>query len=165
MNRKALSVDDYKKAMRQLAFPVVVITTSDGKQMRGVTIGSLTSLSVDPPTLCFNLTTPSKMFEVIENATLFAVNMLAVEQKEVSNWFANPTVSSDEQMKKFPIILSDDGLPLIEGSSGYVICEITDRFLHSDHTVFFGKAIEWREGTGEPLVYFGGQYRELGKEL
>jgi len=165
MSRDFISIEDYKLAMRQLAFPVVVITAAKGEEVRGVTIGSLTSVSVDPPTLCFNLTTPSRMYDLIKDVDLFAVNMLGADQKELSNWFANPEMDSEGQLDKFPYELSEDGLPLLEGASGYVTCEITDRFLHLDHTVIFGKAISWIEGTGDPLVYFGGKYRRLGEEL
>ena len=64
------------------------------------------------------------------------------------------------------IVLSGKtGLPLLPNALISFECEAYDRHDGGDHEIFVGRVVELHENQakrGQPLVFFGGQYRRLG---
>ena len=56
----------------------------------GFTANSFASVSLDPPLLLVCLAKTSRNYALMTGAAGFAVNILAEDQKEVSNTFARP---------------------------------------------------------------------------
>lgn len=79
--------DNLRVAFRNVAQPVVIITGSrhsdrlDDHFSRGITVSSLTSLSLDPPRVVFNVKMPSRAFEVMEAE--FVVHMLKFTEAHI----------------------------------------------------------------------------------
>ena len=92
----------------------------------------------------------------------FVVNVLRENQGAVSDHFASPKLSSEEQFTGY-------SYPEIEGCLGYLHCKVVDQTSQGTHTVFFGEAerIELGEGAAEakPLVFCGRQYWGLGETV
>lgn len=70
----------YRDVMGLHSQPVMILTTncnSEGHEPRGLTLSSVTSLSLKPePLLCFNLQVPSRTSQVLHDREVFALNML-----------------------------------------------------------------------------------------
>ena len=69
----------YKQAMTKLSASATVITTTSrtGTEPRGLTVSSLTSLSLNPtPLVSFNLQLPSRTSEILHERNVFAVNVV-----------------------------------------------------------------------------------------
>lgn len=78
----------FRGAMRKLAGAVSVITVGQGDERTGLTATSVTSLSVEPPTLliCVNRATSSVVPLLKERA--FAINVLRPHHEPVADRFA-----------------------------------------------------------------------------
>ncbi|RSR12238.1 flavin reductase, partial [Acinetobacter baumannii] len=71
---------------------VTVVTTckEDGTPL-GFTANSFASVSLDPALLLVSIAKTSSNYHNFANTTHFAINILAEEQKDVSNTFARPS--------------------------------------------------------------------------
>src|SRR5436190_23191652 len=78
----------YKHVMRQWASGVTVITTLSGEKLIGVTASAFNSVSADPPLVLVCLNRKLYTHRVIEDAGVFAVNILSAGQVEIGKVFA-----------------------------------------------------------------------------
>ena len=79
----------FRDTLGRMPTGVTVITTTarDG-EMHGVTIGSFSSLSLEPPLVLFCLDKEANCREAFLDSTCFAVNVLAEDQSALSSIFA-----------------------------------------------------------------------------
>ncbi len=81
----------FRRALGNFATGVTVVTaaTANGRKV-GVTANSFNSVSLDPPLVLWSIDKRSNSHEVFEEASHFAVNVLAADQIDLSNNFARP---------------------------------------------------------------------------
>src|SRR3978361_1928627 len=82
-----LSSGDFRSAMRHLAGGVSVITVGRGKDITGMTVTSVSSLSVDPPTLLVRTHRESSSWPLLKRHGFFGVNILTADQLDVAERF------------------------------------------------------------------------------
>ena len=75
-----VSSGDFRSAMRHLAGGVSVITVGLAKDITGMTVTSVSSLSVDPPTLIVSINRESSSWPLLKRHGTFGVNILAADQ-------------------------------------------------------------------------------------
>src|SRR5690606_6978914 len=156
-----------RRAMRQTAAPVVVVTAEVGGEPRGATIGSFTSVSLDPPLVSFNVTRGTQLHRALCQADRFAVHLLGAEHAALAAHFAVPDLPGEAQFAPFPHRRFDDGRPpLIEGTLGVLVCRAESRFAAGDHSIFLGRVEAVLPGRdGPPLLYHRQTYRGVGEEV
>ena len=153
-----------REAMRLLASPVVVVTAEADGEPRGATIGSFTSVSLEPPLVSFNVTRDTRLHHILLRAEHFAVHVLAEDQAEMATHFARPDLDGFEQLASVPHSRGESRPPLIEGMLGVLVCRPESRFAAGDHSLFVGSVVEVLPGRdGAPLVYHKGRYRGVGE--
>jgi flavin reductase (DIM6/NTAB) family NADH-FMN oxidoreductase RutF len=86
--------DAFRAVMRRVPSPVVVVTAQGPREARGITIGSFTSLALDPPLVSFNVGCGARMHEVMEACDRFAVHVLGEEQTHLPNRCPSPSPRS-----------------------------------------------------------------------
>ncbi|MGZ4383893.1 MAG: flavin reductase family protein, partial [Gaiellaceae bacterium] len=62
----AVTGDDLRAAMRQLASGIAVLTVGDGQDELGITVGSVVSLSLSPPLVAVSIGLQSPAHELME---------------------------------------------------------------------------------------------------
>src|SRR5205085_11570719 len=125
----------------------------------GLTVGSLGSLSPDPPLAGISIGKDSSSHEPIRRAGGWAASLLSGEQTDVAQHFARSGIP--------PLALwvganVRDGRrgPLVEGALGWLECRTTSEHDAGDHTIFVGEVESIELGAGGPgLVYRGGTFR------
>src|SRR3569623_3677921 len=80
---------DFRSALGTYATGVTIITAAapDGKPY-GLTCNSFASVSLNPPLVLWSLVVYSTSMTVVQNASHFAVNVLAESQQALANKFA-----------------------------------------------------------------------------
>ena len=144
-----------RRTMGRFATGVAVVTTNLDGEMHGMTVNSLTSVSLDPPKLlvCFNK--GARTEQCIESSGYFAVNILGARQETVSNTFAK---RGEDHFDGLDLPTHPSGVPLIPGSLAQIVCAV-DRVVEAgDHVVVFGAIEDLTEREGAPLLFFGGTY-------
>lgn len=154
-----------RAALRDLPSPVVIVTADGPEGPRGATIGSFTSVSLDPPLVSVNVTHGTRLHEAMTAAEGWAVHLLAAHQAALAEHFAIADLDGDAQLAPFGHVRGD-GPPLLRGSLGILLCRPHARFEAGDHTVFVGEVTHTIEGDGdEPLLYYRQSYRGVGGEV
>jgi len=152
--------------MRKLPFPVAIATTAIGKEKRGVTIGSFTSLSMDPPLVSFNIDRNSQMHDLISRATHFAIHLPDYEQCRLCDHFAIPGQSGEEQFGKVDHYRNGYGSPILKNISAIIQCRAYEQFKAGDHSIFVGEVIEVDHRESEPsILYYDQSYRSVGEKV
>ncbi|AWB90209.1 flavin reductase family protein [Salinibacterium hongtaonis] len=135
---------------------VVVITamTSDGTAM-GMTVGSFSSVSLDPMLVSFMPTAASRSFAALRTATSFCVNVLAADQEILARRFARSGASFDGVAWS----LADTGAPVLEGTVASIHCTFDSVLEAGDHYVVLGavQSLDVHRPVS-PLLFFQGGY-------
>ncbi len=162
--------DDFKASLGRFASGVTVITIG-GEEDHGMTASAFCSLSLDPPLILVCVKNGNATHGKLVEASGFGVNLLAANQKDLSNRFAGWGFPADQD-KWADLRISRgevSGAPLIQGALAHLDCSVYGTREGGDHTIFIGK-VENATAFGErdslaPLLYFAGAYRSVGSAL
>ncbi len=136
---------------------VTAVTAYDGEPV-GMTIGSFSSISLEPMLVGFFVDNGSSTWPRIRRAGAFAVNVLAEDQHELCRLFATTGADRFADAKWTPGL---DGVPLLDGAVAWIECEILRIVEAGDHELAIGKVRSIREGPGRPIIFYRGQYAQL----
>lgn len=156
----------FRETMRRLPSPVVVVTMTDGEEVRGITIGSFTSVSLNPPLISFNVTKTAESHRILQETDRFVVHILGEKQVHLAKHFAKPHLSGVEQFEDVPHEVSEYGIPVLDDATSVMYCERHSFLPAADHSLVLGvvTAIQDNEDDGAVLYYQSG-YRSVGSEL
>jgi flavin reductase (DIM6/NTAB) family NADH-FMN oxidoreductase RutF/DNA-binding IclR family transcriptional regulator len=135
---------------------VVVVTACDdlGEPM-GMTIGSFSSVSLDPPLIAYLPMRSSRTFERLRTATTFCVNILAGDQEDLCRSFA----SGPRDFSKVGWTLSPGGAPVLAGTVGWIECTTYAVRDAGDHYLVLGQVRDLAVSRPvQPLLFFQGGY-------
>ncbi|MFJ2742234.1 flavin reductase family protein [Streptomyces sp. NPDC087440] len=148
---------DMRSAMSSFCTGVALITAlePDGRPT-GMAVQSFSSVSLDPPLICFCPAHTSSTWPKIRAAGRFAVNILGHDQQELCRQFAVPGADKFAGVDWTP---GAQGVPLIAGVLATIECELADVLDGGDHAIALGRVtgMEVRR-EGEPLVFFRRAY-------
>lgn len=154
----------FRDVIGRFATGVTVITLCDDDQPVGITANAVSSLSLDPLLILFCVDKGASAHDAIASAEGFAINLLALEQRDVSGFFATSGRGEDgDAMGGFSFREGTTGAPLLEGTLGWFDCRPWARYEGGDHTIVVGEVVDFQlsQPDGDPLLFFGGGYREL----
>lgn len=135
---------------------VTVVTSRDknGKPV-GFTANSFSSVSLDPALLLVSIDKRSANFSNFTGCTWFAVNILSEQQKETSNIFAQKV---EDRFGLIDWCASDNGTPLIDGSSAWFDCALHQVIDAGDHAILLGRVEGFDSAGTAGLGYYRGAY-------
>lgn len=157
LTSKGLCCRDFRNALGRFATGVTVVTAlnAEGKPI-GVTISSFNSVSLDPPLVLWSLSTNSPKLEAFRQASHYAINVLAADQRGLSNRFAS---RAEDRFADVPVRRGQGGTPLIEGCCAWFECTHEAHYPGGDHIIFVGRVEGFARGEAtSPLVFFDGAY-------
>ena len=127
-----------------------------------INYGKLDPSLVDFPILLilFSLGHHMRTLRAYEASAAFAVNVLHMDQKEISTQFASQSVA--DKWAGVAYTISDHGCPLIDGALATFECESWERHHGGDHIIFVGRVVRATANvTHHPLVFYRGKYHSL----
>ena len=143
-------------ALGQYATGVAVVTAVDGGgRLVGLTVNSFASVSLAPPLVLWSLALGSTCRPAFEACSHFAVNVLAVDQADVSNRFAMKSGDKFAALRWSPGL---GGAPLLDGCCAWFECRNETRHTGGDHLIFIGRVERCARGDKAPLIFQGGGY-------
>ena len=166
MTETAVSSADFRGAMRHLTGGVSVITAGRGKDITGMTVTSVTSLSVDPPTLLVSINRDASSFPLIRRHGAFGVNILAADQLDIAERFAGKGgLKGAERFAGADWRTRVSGVPLLAGALAAIDCEVEDVVERHSHAIAIGRVLD--VATSErtaALAYWQGQYVAIDRD-
>ncbi|MGF1668824.1 MAG: flavin reductase family protein [Balneolaceae bacterium] len=162
MSKESLHAKALKKVMRRIPYPVTIVTAAFENSRRGITIGSFTSLSLDPPLISFNVGKESQMHTLISQARHFAVHIPGADQADLCNHFALPDQTDSEQFYGIAADTHSLGIPLLKNVNAVLICKSDSLVDTGDHSIVIGEILEVQQMKKDPaILYLDGRYYEL----
>ena len=160
----SVSEKDFRKIMGRFTTGVAVITTHYQGKPVGVTINTLTSVSLDPPLVLFCLGKKRHVYPAFLESTHCAIHILSSSQKDLCKSFAH---SLSHPCDGLTYETSTKVCPLIPNSLGILHCRREQTYEGGDHTIFLNHVedIHWEETDEDrtPLVYFQGIFSLIYK--
>src|SRR5699024_3804124 len=135
----------------------VITTTGDGSP-HGATVNAFTAVSLDPPLVQVCLDRNTKACQYIDGNT-FTVNVLREPQDDVALHFAGKPMEQGPKWHQ----PNQELAPRLTGCLATISCTPWASYDGGDHILFLGEVAEFHFDGGDPLVFYLGQFRHLGK--
>jgi flavin reductase (DIM6/NTAB) family NADH-FMN oxidoreductase RutF len=164
MKTSPLTATEFRLALGQFSTGVTVITAERGHRcVHGMTANSFTSVSLEPLLALICVSEQAHLLPLIREKKRFGVNILREDQRAMSEYFAQ-TVENPETEARLGIRYrwTESGIPLLEKSLAHLACHVAVSYVAGDHTIFIGEVESAEVCTGNPLLYFRGEYWRLG---
>lgn len=158
----AVDPELFRQAMRRIAASVAVITTDGPAGPAGLTVSSLCSLSMTPPSLVFCVNKTSRTLSALATNNVFAANFLSDDQQLIADVFAG--LVPELAARRFAVgawssILT--GSPTLEGALCTFDCQINQTFETITHQIVIGEVLHVATSPANPLVFSRRRYWRL----
>ena len=160
MTQEVMGVID-TRGLRQAfgTFPTgvtVVTTRTDDGAPHGAAVNAFTAVSLDPPLAQVTLTRSSRAARYLEGAP-FAINILSIEQTDVALHFAGKAPGEE------PEWTLAGNVPVLTRNAATLECRPWNIYDGGDHIIVVGEVIGMEITKREPLLFFGGKFRQIGR--
>jgi flavin reductase (DIM6/NTAB) family NADH-FMN oxidoreductase RutF len=163
---REVSADDFRGAMRRLAGGVSVITVGQGNDITGMTVTSVSSLSVDPPTLVVSINRESSSWPLLKRHGCFGVNILTADQLDIAERFSGKGgLKGAARFAGAQWITLASGVPLLAGALSAIDCEVEEIVERHSHAIVIGRVLDMRLASrNSALAYWQGQYVAIDRD-
>jgi flavin reductase ActVB len=151
----------FRRVCSRFASGVTITTVLDADgAAHGLTANSFTSVSLAPPLVLVCVDHRTKILEHFRHNSHFGINILSEHQRPLSDRFAGSGYDRFEGVEWYR---GQTGVPLLPGVLAALECSRVKLVAAGDHDVLIGQVVHAQYHDGEPLIYFGSQYRNLSK--
>ena len=150
--------DNFRLAMRRYIYSVSIMSNKNNKDNpNAITVSSVTSISMDPPSLLICINKSSRIHDTIELGSKFCINLLNSNQQNLSN------ICSDEEMydqrfkdKNWNL----DDIPFLQNAQANIFCKVDKLTSYHTHTIVVGLVEEANYADEiSTLTYVDGEYK------
>jgi flavin reductase (DIM6/NTAB) family NADH-FMN oxidoreductase RutF len=161
-----VSSGEFRSAMRHLAGGVSVITVGRGKDITGMTVTSVTSLSVDPPTLIVSINRESSSWPLLKRHGFFGVSILTADRMDVAERFTgNGGLKGADRFAGADWITRVSGVPLLVGALAAIDCQAEDIIERHSHAIVVGRVLDMQiSQRTAALAYWQGRYVAIDQD-
>lgn len=149
--------DNFRKAMRSYIYSVSVMSSIDGKgTYNAITVSSVTSVSLDPPSLLVCINKTAGIHDSIEEGSSFCINLLNKNQEDISNLCS----SFQEEGDRFEGYQWDlNGIPFLKDAQANIFCTVDKLISYHTHTIVIGQVTDSKSNDEiNTLTYVDGKY-------
>ncbi|MFL6838830.1 MAG: flavin reductase family protein [Bradyrhizobium sp.] len=163
---REVSSDDFRAAMRHLAGGVSVITAGRGRDVSGMTVTSVSSLSADPPALIVSINRASSSWPLLKRYGFFGVNILTSQQIDVAERFTGKGgLKGADRFAGAEWTTRASGVPLLVGALAAIDCEVDETIERHSHAIVIGRVLNVDiSARGGALGYWHGQYVAIDRD-
>ncbi|MCP4617425.1 MAG: flavin reductase family protein [Bradyrhizobium sp.] len=160
------SADDFRNAMRRLTGGVSVITAGRGKDISGMTVTSVTSLSVEPAALIVSVNRAASSWPLIRRHGFFGVNILNADQVDIAERFTGKGgLKGAERFAGAHWFTRASGVPLLSGALAAIDCEVEEVVERHSHAIVIGRVLDLEVSPrSAALAYWHGQYLAIDRD-
>ena len=161
-----VTASDFRNAMRQLTGGVSVITAGKGRDISGMTVTSVSSLSVDPPSLIVSLNRESSSWPLVKRYGFFGVNILTSDQIDIAERFTGRGgLKGADRFAGARWTTRASGVPLLVGALAAIDCEVEDIVERHSHAIVIGRVLDVAvSARTAALAYWQGRYVAIDQD-
>jgi flavin reductase (DIM6/NTAB) family NADH-FMN oxidoreductase RutF len=139
----------------------VVAARGTGDAPVGLTVNSLTSVSLDPPLVLVCIDREASCHDRLVEAGSFAVSILGTDQIDVARRFAeDPSEVRFDGVAWRPGVTGD---PLVESCTAWISCTLESVHRGGDHSILVGRVAASGVGKGEALTFYRGEFGSVAR--
>jgi flavin reductase (DIM6/NTAB) family NADH-FMN oxidoreductase RutF len=157
---------DFRNAMRQLTGGVSVITAGRGRDVSGMTVTSVSSLSVGPPALIVSINRESSSWPLVKRYGFFGVNILTSDQIDIAERFTGKSgLKGADRFAGARWTTRASGVPLLVGALAAIDCEVEDVVERHSHAIVIGRVLDVAvSARTAALAYWQGRYVAIDQD-
>ena len=155
----AVSADAFRAGMRKLPQPVCIVTTEHHGRRYGFVAGSVSSVSIEPPTLLVSIDRQGSTHDPLIAAGKFCLNVLAARDRAMAERFMSP--AHRESRFALGTWTTMNHSPVLATAEAAFDCAVVERMAYHSHSIVLGlvQAV-WRgDGPADPLIYVDRAFR------
>jgi flavin reductase (DIM6/NTAB) family NADH-FMN oxidoreductase RutF len=161
---QSVSPAKFRDAMRHLTGGVSVITVGRGLDISGMTVTSVSSLAVDPPTLIVSINRQSSSWPLLQRYGSFGVNILNADQVDIAERFSGGLKGID-RFAGAEWARGVSGVPLLVGALAAIDCKVEDIVERYSHAVVIGRVLNLQHSARKAgLAYWQGKYVAIDQD-
>jgi flavin reductase (DIM6/NTAB) family NADH-FMN oxidoreductase RutF len=163
---REISSDAFRGAMRHLAGGVSIITVGRGRDISGMTVTSVASLSVEPPTLIVSINRESSSWPLLKRLGFFGVNILTADQIDIAERFAGKGgLKAADRFAGADWFARASGVPLLAGALAAIDCEVEHVVERHSHAIVIGRVLDIQSSARTAaLAYWQGRYVAIDQD-
>ncbi len=151
-----IDLGEFRRALSCFATGVAVVTTVDeAGEPAGMTISSFNSVSMDPPLVLWSIAHNANSYDAFLSADYFAVNVLTIEQQDLSSRFATKGIDKFEGLD---CRVGLQGAPILPDYAACFECRTEHRYDGGDHKIIVGRVLRLDDRDSDPLIFYRGQF-------
>lgn len=157
-----VSGNSFRDVLRHFPSGVTIVTIRAGEDCHGLTVSAFASISPNPPLVMVAIDHKHRAQALLQKPdATFAINVLAEDQRELSNRFA--WVKDEDRFALGNWSSAETGAPILADSLAWLDCTIYAHYEAGTHTIYVGevKASAVPRPGEAPLVYWNRGYRKL----
>ena len=149
--------DNFKKAMRSYVYSVSIMSNiDDNKNLNAITVSSVTSVSIDPPSLLVCINKTAGIHDSIIKNSKFCINLLKKSQQDISNLCS--TFQEEENRFKNDQWDTTD-IPFLKNAQANIFCKVDEIISYHTHSIVLAKVTESKYSNEiDTLIYVDGSY-------
>jgi flavin reductase (DIM6/NTAB) family NADH-FMN oxidoreductase RutF len=160
----SIGSEEFRDALRHFPSGVTIVTMpdSEGGKPHGLTVSAFASVSPKPPLIMIMVDHRASAHGILQQEdAVFAVNILAQDQVDLSNRFA--WVKDEDRFAEGDWTTAVTGAPVLKDALAWLDCTIFSRHKAGTHTIYVGEvqASSVPRPDEPPLIYWNRGYRWL----
>ena len=159
--RREIAPDEFRNAMRHLAGAVSVITAGRGSDISGMTVTSVSSLTIEPASLIVAINREASSLPLLRRCGAFGVNILSGDQLDIAERFAGKDgLKGAERFAGGSWTRGPAGVPLLEGALVVIGCEVDEIIDRHSHAIVLGRVVHLTASKANAALGYwrGGDY-------
>lgn len=145
----------FRRAMSAFATGVTIVSAAkpDGS-LSGMTVNSLTSVSLQPRLVLWCLGDDSERYPIFAEADLWGVTVLGADDQALALRFARAETETifDGEAEEFARV------PVLRTGIAHIACRTHERRKAGDHLIIMGEVLDVRAKPGAALTFYRGLY-------
>lgn len=157
-----ISAEAFRDALRHVPAGVTVVTIRAGELTHGLTVSAFVSVSPEPPLVAVMIDHVHRAHDLLSQpGSTFAVNVLAQDQREISDQFA--WEPDERRFSRGTWTTAVTGAPVLATALAWLDCRVHSRHEAGTHELYIGEVLASEvPRPGElPLIYWNRDYRRL----
>lgn len=144
----------FRRAMGAFVTGVTVVSAAHGDRLSGMTVNSLTSVSLKPRLLLWCLGDQSERYDHFAGADTWGVSVLGADDVNLAHRFARAETETIEPHEAETF----GGAPVLTAGIAHLSCRTQSRQVAGDHLLIIGEVTDVRVRPGAALTFFRGLY-------
>lgn len=153
----------FREVLGQFCTGLTIVTgqTPDGSRF-GLTASSFQTLSLDPPLVLYSVRREAASVAQVKAAGGFCVNVLREVHGELARRFGSPV---PDRFAGQDWLQTPQGGWALPDALAVLECRLWTTYEGGDHEIIVGEVTHMHRAEGKPLLYFRGQFLNIGSAL